>query len=204
MIIYGKDPNLDQQWATENPLDGSIIACILSPLHTHNPLRANVRDCFHPGIFSSDIMWINNNQWMNPDQYCVTMRVIQRVRSFDACDLNTIIYQDCALAKTYGLRTYAIMLPSSGFTIAHSCLLSRQVGYLFHVFLLHLQNLAAIIQLDLAATFSHVGDAIGSQHAGASEATLVHQPDALGWHPFLLRLQLCIRLSLEQKTFTSL
>ena len=47
------------------------------------------------------------------------MRVIQCVHSYDACDLHTIIYHDHALKKSYGLRIYAIMLPSSGFSVAH-------------------------------------------------------------------------------------
>ena len=56
---------------------------------------------------------------MNPEQNCLTMRVIQCLRSYDACDLNTIICQDHALTKTYGLRIYAIMLTSSGFSVTH-------------------------------------------------------------------------------------
>ena len=51
---------------------------------------------------------------------CLTMCVIQCVHSYDTCDVYTIIYHDHAFAKTYGLRIYAIMLPSSGFSVAHS------------------------------------------------------------------------------------
>ena len=49
------------QWATENPLDGSIIACILSPLHVHNSLRVNDRGCLHPG------KWHNANKQQSVD-----------------------------------------------------------------------------------------------------------------------------------------
>ena len=56
---------------------------------------------------------------MNPDRNCLTMRVIQCVRYFDTCDLYTFTYHDHALAKTYGLWIYPIMLPSSGFSVAH-------------------------------------------------------------------------------------
>ena len=41
--------SVKRQSATENPLDGSII-------HTYNSLRVNDHGCFHPGIFSDDIM----------------------------------------------------------------------------------------------------------------------------------------------------
>ena len=106
-----------------NPLDGSIIADILSPLQTHNSLRVNDRDCFHQGIFPSDITLINNNQSVNPGCNCLTMRVKQCVPSYDACDLHSLhkhISQSCTW-KTYGLRIYmyAIMLPTSGFSFVH-------------------------------------------------------------------------------------
>ena len=45
------------------------------------------------------------------------MCVIQCVHSYDARDL-TQSYHGHALANTYGLRIYAIMLPSSGFSVA--------------------------------------------------------------------------------------
>ena len=67
----------------KNPLDGSIIANILSPLHTHNSLRVNDRYCFHTGIFSTDITLIDNNQSVYPDHNCLTMLVIQCVLSYD-------------------------------------------------------------------------------------------------------------------------
>ena len=47
------------------------------------------------------------------------MRVIQWMCSYATCDLYTIIFHDHALTKTYGMRIYAIMLPSSGFLVAH-------------------------------------------------------------------------------------
>ena len=71
------------------------------PLHTHNSLRVDDRYCFHPGIFQSDIVLINNNQSVNPDHNCLTMRVIQCVRNYDACDLNTIIYHDHCTRKDF-------------------------------------------------------------------------------------------------------
>ena len=60
----------------------------------------------------------NNNQSVNPGRNSTTMRVIQYMRSYDACDLCAIIYHNHALVKTDGLRIYAIMLPSSGFSVA--------------------------------------------------------------------------------------
>ena len=107
----------DGERATESPLDGSKIAYIRSPLHTHNSLRVNGRDCFHPGIFRSGITKINKNQSINLGSNCLIICVIQCLRFYNACDLYTIIYHDHAPAKAYGSRIYAIMLPSSGFLV---------------------------------------------------------------------------------------
>ena len=47
------------------------------------------------------------------------MRVIQCLHSYNACDLYTIISRSCTRTDLYGLRIYAIMLPSGGFAVAH-------------------------------------------------------------------------------------
>ena len=54
-IFHTVEYKMRMQWATENPLDGSIITYILSHLHAHNSLQIIDHGCFHPGIFPSDI-----------------------------------------------------------------------------------------------------------------------------------------------------
>ena len=77
-------------------------------------MQVNYHGWFHTGIFPSVITQINN-QSVGPDHNCLTMRVIQCVRSYDTWSLHNL-YHDHTLAKTYGRRPQIIFN-----TISYTC-----------------------------------------------------------------------------------
>ena len=92
LYYYSEEHGNRYQWATKSPLDGSISAYILSPLHTHKFLRVKWSWLFSI-IFPSDITI--NNQSVNPDCNCIVIQCLllctrKALWAEDICDYPSI------------------------------------------------------------------------------------------------------------------